>query len=46
MIEEDIEQALIFEDDIIISNDFNKVFSEILKLDNNGIILLGQSDKN
>ncbi|UTC76287.1 glycosyltransferase family 25 protein [Treponema sp. OMZ 792] len=45
MIEEDIEQALIFEDDIIISNDFNKVFSEILKLDNNGIILLGQSDK-
>lgn len=44
MLEENIEQALIFEDDIIIANDFNKVFSQILKLENNGIILLGQSD--
>ena len=45
MLEENIDQALIFEDDIIIANDFNKVLSKILKLENNGIILLGQSDK-
>ncbi|MEL3901409.1 MAG: glycosyltransferase family 25 protein [Treponema phagedenis] len=44
MIDENIEQALIFEDDIIIANDFNRVFSEILKIENDGIILLGQSD--
>ncbi len=45
MIDENIEQALILEDDIIVSNDFKHVFNELLKIKkNNYVILLGQSD--
>ena len=46
MIDENIERALIFEDDILLSDEFNSV---ILKLEtfsmNNDVFLLGQSGK-
>ena len=45
MIDENIDQALILEDDIVVSSDFNRIFAELLKIKkNNYIILLGQLD--
>jgi len=45
MIDENIEQALILEDDIIVSSDFKRICNELLKIKKkNYIILLGQSD--